>query len=82
MYNLVMFNKLKNFFIRPSKYDKAIFGVLEDNLKSIDVLNSHLIAIARLTLITPSKLLKEINNVQANTEYLESLIKARDAESK
>ena len=73
-----MFNKIKNFFIRPSKYDQAIFTSVEENYRMINVLNNHLVALARITLVTPNRLFKESLNIKANTEYLESLIKAKN----
>jgi len=42
----------------------------------INQIEDHLIAIARLSLITPERLLEESKNVVANLEYVQKLIEA------
>jgi hypothetical protein len=76
-----MFNKIKSFFSRPSKFDQLIFNELQETKQLIAMLDNHLIALARITLVTPDRLQKESINVQANTEYLQSLLKVKNAKS-
>lgn len=78
--NPAMLAKLKKLFTRkPSAYDQLIFNELQLVNRSIDFLNANIVALARLTLVTPDRLQRESINDTANTEYLKSLIKARDA---
>jgi hypothetical protein len=46
------------------------------------VLESHLIAVARLQFIKPETLVRESNNVEGNSSYIDELMKARGNESK
>jgi len=43
--------------------------------------DAHLIAICRLMFIKPEVLLREVNNIKANWEYITELIKAKNEEN-
>jgi len=50
----------------------------DDFKRSQEAMNANLIAVARLSFIKPSTLLREALNTKANTEYLLEMIKEQD----
>ena len=77
-----MFNKIKTFFIHPSRFDVINFQKtieLENKLKALD---EYIVALARCSLVRPGKLVQEAQNIKANAEYLVSMVKAKDDNKK
>ena len=74
-----MFKKIRAMFNKPSGYDQMLFNDMQQMISTMELLNNHILALARITLVTPDRLFKEAINTKANTEYLESLIKAKNA---
>jgi hypothetical protein len=73
-----MINKLKKLFIRPSKFDQAIFANLQELQQRVSNLDAHIVTLARVALIKPDRFFKESQNLKANAEYLVSLVKAKE----
>ena len=69
-----MLKAFLNRFKRPRRTDLMIGTIGYQQ----QVLERHLIALARLTFIKPDRLVAEANNLEANTEYLGKMIKARE----
>ena len=68
--------KIKDIFKR--KPDQK----LEEVQRLLTINNDHLIAIARLSFIKPSRLVTEAQNTKENAEYLLEMIKAKEKELK
>lgn len=64
-----MLSQIKNFFTH--KEEKLLIGMLS---QQNEVLYSHLIAISRLLFLKPTDIKREMQNTQANTEYVNSMI--------
>lgn len=73
-----MFKRVQAFIQKPRQTDILLANAIDNLQSQINNLNIHLIALARLGLITPAKLLQEVNNIQANTEFITSLTKAKE----
>ena len=55
--------------------EQMILVQLSDGLR---ILESHMIAIARLQFIKPENLIREAKNTEANSNYLDELLNIRD----
>lgn len=70
-----MKNLLKKIFKRkPSKTDIALFSLSQ----GIQILENHMLAIARLQFIKPETLIREANNIEENSKYLKELINLKN----
>jgi hypothetical protein len=69
-----MFKALLNRLRRPSE-TKMLIGTIGYQQQ---VLERHLIALARLSFIKPDRLVEEANNLEANAEYLHKMIKSKE----
>ena len=68
---------------RPSKNERAIVAVYEELKRTQSILNmveEHVIAVARLSLIKPDRLKEESKNNKANAEYLTKMLEVKKDE--
>lgn len=73
--------KLFNPFKRQNDFNSGVIqavGQIEGNLSNT---NTHLITVCRLMLIKPQTLYRELNNVQANNDYVKKLLEIAKSEA-
>jgi hypothetical protein len=62
---------LKNIFKKKISQDQLAILSINEGLK---VLQTHLIALARLQFVKPETLVREANNIKSNGEYLTKMV--------
>lgn len=72
-----MLHKIKRFFVRPSRFDQAVYNEVQELRQQVNNLESHLVTVARCSLIKPDRFYRESQNTKANAEYLVNLVKAK-----
>lgn len=69
--------KLFDFLRRPKKLSNDQMAIVALDQK-IEALQTHLIALARLSLIKPQRFVEESENVNGNGEYLLKMIEFKE----
>lgn len=73
---------IKELFKRKlSKKELALVTIFEELKRTqaiLSLVEEHIIAVARLSLIKPDRLKEESKNSKANAEYLEKMLEVKD----
>jgi hypothetical protein len=72
-----MNNLLNKILHREKRLTDEQLAILQIN-EGLKILENHMVAIARLHFIKPETLVREVNNMKANMDYLQSLIRERN----